>query len=178
MSDICNDDQGAHILCNGLSALDGHGDWKSIPPDIKEQAPDFELIYEDDSAVMSSSAATTDGQLEEGQLEGLHVELLRWQDSNHECIFFNNENHVVTFLSMNPAVLRRTMHPSLLKHLENNRIVVGDDLVSLASSPQHFQNILGGLTGVIRSPAEAASMIDGYCMTGDSLLKMLAIVYR
>ena len=84
----------------------------------------------------------------------------------------------MTFLSMNPAMLRRTMHPSLLKHLENNRIVVGDDLMSVASSPRHFQDLLGGLTGVIRSADEAGAVIEGYCMTGDSLLKMLAIVYR
>ena len=70
------------------------------------------------------------------------------------------------------------MHPSLLKHLENNRIVVGEDLTSIAASPSHFQNLLGGLTGVVHTAEEASTLINGYCMTGDSLLKMLAIVYR
>lgn len=183
VSPICNDDQGAHIRCTGKYALDGQGDWCWIPPDIKEQNPHFELIYEDSGAAVStSSVSKTDdsAQMKADPLltDGLRVELLRWQDSNHECIFFNNDNHLVTFLSMNPNQLRQSMHPSLLKHLESNRIVVGDDLNSIATSPRHFQQLLGGLTGVVRSPTEAAQLIDGYCMTGDSLLKMLAIVYR
>lgn len=181
VSDICNDDQGAHIMCCDSRALDG-GDWQSIPPDVREKSPLFELVYAE-GAVMSTENSTGDASLTAEQTselakQGLHVELLRWKDSNHECIFFNNENHLVTFLSLNPSVLRRTMHPSLLKHLENNRIVVGDDLLSVRATPQHFQDILGGLTGVVRSTSEAGSLIDGYCMTGDSLLKMLAIVYR
>lgn len=181
ISDICNDDQGAHVMCPEKQAIESsYGDWRFIPPDVVEKKPVFEMLYEDSdssaaSAVSNSMAADQIGEI---AAVGLHIELLRWQDSNHECIFFNNENHLVTFLSMNPAVLRRTMHPSLLKHLENNRIIVGDDLTSIASSPRHFQKILGGLTGVVRSDADATSLIDGYCMTGDSLLKMLAIVYR
>jgi hypothetical protein len=49
-------------------------------------------------------------------------------DSNHECLLFSNEEHAVSFLSLNPAKMRASMHPALLAHLEENKINVGEDL--------------------------------------------------
>ena len=105
----------------------------------------------------------------------LQSSLLRWNDSNHECLFFSNESHVVHFLSLDSKEMRKKMHPGLLKHLEQNRINVGAELEQLSS--QHEQ-ILSSLTGVKRSKAEADKLLSGYCLTGDSLMKMLAIFVR
>jgi hypothetical protein len=108
--------------------------------------------------------------------QGLGVELTRWRDSNHECVFFNNDTGIVSFLSLDPDKLRKTMHPVLLKHLINNKIDVGEDLRNL--NDNHW-NILSSLTGVKRSKDEIATLFDSsFCLTGDSLLKILAIVYR
>jgi hypothetical protein len=89
----CNDDQGAHISCHGAAALDS-GDWNWIPPDVTEQRPSFELMYEDDSpgSVGSAGGGGGEGEGDAAALaaQGLHVELLRWQDSNHVSLLSPN----------------------------------------------------------------------------------------
>ena len=85
----CNDDQGAHIMCNGTNALDGNGDWMSIPADVIEKKPEVELFFEDDSMITSGNkaqdTAMTAEKISELSSKGLHIQLLRWQDSNHVC---------------------------------------------------------------------------------------------
>ena len=105
---------------------------------------------------------------------------LKWNDGNHESLLFSNETHVVSFLSLNPKELREKMHPGLLAHLERNEINVGENLDQL-SSDSKFHTILGALTGVYRTMEEASLLLkgnDNYCLTGDNLLKMLAIYAR
>ena len=97
-------------------------------------------------------------------------------ESNHESMLFSNANHTVSFLSLNPAQLQQRMHPNLLRNLEQNRIDVGEDLNAL--NDRYFE-ILSALTEVVRTREEAAQLMGGkYSMTGDSLLKMLAIYVR
>jgi hypothetical protein len=113
---------------------------------------------------------------EDAAAYGFDSEMLRWKDSNHESVLFSNFTHTVSFLSFNPKALRQRLHPQLLVHLENNGINVGEDLMYLNSN--HWK-ILSSLTGVLRSEAEARDIMGGnFCLTGDSLLKMLAIFYR
>lgn len=129
------------------------------------------------------------------QLESanLGVDVARWGDSNHECMVFNNSTGNVSFLSQNPELLIKNMHPVLLKHLQTNHISIGEDLKVL--SDKHWE-ILSALTGVSRTREEARTvssdsriiavltstvvqLIDeSFCLTGDSLLKILAIVSR
>ena len=118
--------------------------------------------YEDSEDSKETKLSAPVEQDDKERLIGLRVDLCRWQDSNHECILLNNENHLVAFLSMNPMLMRQRMHPSLLKHLESNRIVVGEDLASRDNVvPARFNELLGGLTGVQRSPAEASVLNEG-----------------
>lgn len=74
-------------MCSVSDPFSTNGDWKSIPPDVREKIPRFELVYEDESAAVSASSERDADLTEEEALElaeqGLHVELLRWQDSNH-----------------------------------------------------------------------------------------------
>ncbi len=73
VSPVCNDDQGAYIMCtgSGVSVLDGAGDWKWIPPDVRESNPKFELLYEGMNEDMPTSQMEADKT-------GLRVELLKW----------------------------------------------------------------------------------------------------
>lgn len=147
---------------------------------------------------------------------GLGVELAKWRESNHECMFFNNTSGAVTFLSLDAELMKKSMHPVLRKHLEDNMINIGQDLRS--TNDESYWEILSSFTGVRRSREEVnkvhlqyklkyysvngdvissiikdilVSMIlnfifrvftqlvgASFCLTGDSLLKILAIVYR
>ena len=71
--------------------------------------------------------------------------------------------------------MRRSMHPALLDHLKQNNINVGEDLDSLNG---RFEFVLRNLTGVNCSGGADAFRQRGYCLTGDSLLKMMAIYMR
>ena len=102
--------------------------------------------------------------------------LLGWNESNHESMLFSNINHTVSFLSLDPAKLRKKMHPNLLRNLEQNRINVGEGLQEL--NDRYFE-ILSALTNVVHTRKDAGELMGGkYSMTGDSLLKMLAIYVR
>ncbi len=71
--------------------------------------------------------------------------------------------------------MRKAMHPGLLSHLQQNNINVGEDLDSLSS---RFEFVLRSLTGVSSEEGTKLFANRGYCLTGDSLLKMLAIFVR
>ena len=119
--------------------------------------------------------------------------LLPWNESNHECMLFSNENHAVHFLSLSPKLMTQGMHPMLLRHLEMNNIAIGSHLdessrsiiqalqqgQSLDSFNEKFYGVLCTITNKFRTVAEASSLLGGkYCITSDSLLKMLAIFVR
>jgi hypothetical protein len=77
---------------------------------------------------------------------------------------------------MDPKKMKQEMHPNLLEFLEMNKINVGESLDNLSN--KHFE-ILGALTEIYRTPKEASQVMKGnYCLTGDNLLKMLAIFIR
>jgi hypothetical protein len=88
----------------------------------------------------------------------LGVELTRWRDSNHECVFFNNQTGIVSFLSLDAAVLRKNIHPVLLKHLESNNIKVGEELRNINEADRYWE-ILATNTGIKRTRAEAAKVL-------------------
>merc|ERR1739848_53321 len=68
------------------------------------------------------------------------------------------------------------MHPGLLSYLKKNNINVGEDLDILSN---RFQDVLSALTGVNHSSDYINTIMNGnYCLTGDNLLKMLAIYSR
>ena len=71
---------------------------------------------------------------------------------------------MVHFLSLNAKLMKEKMHPGLLRHLQQNNINVGADLESLNASQDQ---ILGALTDVKRSKAEASNLLSGtFCLTG------------
>ena len=192
---LCNLDEGAFAICNKVSFQGAV--WSVIPNDIVERGvsiskvlydsnpietpqeekiemlPDFML--EEDSAERILQKKNEDFQ-EFLALEKLFEKTKKWQDSNHESLLFSNKNHVVSFLSMNPKKMKTEMHPNLLAFLEQNRINVGESLDTLSS--RHHE-ILGALTEVYRSAKNSKGLMGGnYCLTGDNLLKMLAVFIR
>ena len=129
-------------------------------------------------SLQRSGLHVNENENEDGEetMEQLWDNTLKWNDSNHECVLFSNISHVVSFLSLDPEKLRSGMHPGLLNHLKKNGINVGEDLDQL--SPK-FYEILAALTEVKKTEEEAKNIMGGkYCLTGDSLLKMLAIFAR
>ena len=94
----------------------------------------------------------------------LKIELARWKDSNHECVFFNNDTGIVSFLSLDKEVLKNNLHPVLLKHLESNNINVGEDLKNVNDTDRYWQ-ILSAVTGVKHTREDAARVYYFYCIT-------------
>lgn len=105
------------------------------------------------SADENKDSISTDQIAAELENAGLSLELAKWRDSNHECVFFNNDTGSVNFLSTDVKLLQRNMHPVLLNHLKSNKITVGDDLQNL-NDTSNYWDILANVTGVRRSPQE------------------------
>lgn len=185
-----NEDEGSFASSTSLVS----SRWLFIPPDREERSCSFKLIYsrENQTEMKEDNA--------EDDLSMFRLELLPWQDSNHECVLFNNDAHTVVFLSSHPNKMIQQLHPMLLRHLESNGINVQGSEDCVSSSSDALWKMLSSLTGVQRSAAEAHQVISSvyaifiaissstlqfiqllggsYCLTGDSLLKILAIVYR
>ena len=179
---VCNNDEGAY----GLSvSSDIEGTWRFMPPDKVEKNVSMKMVTLHEKRSNSYRSVGYRGGMyvaeenyeeDDDDLEKLMDNLLMWNESNHECLLFSNEHHVVSFLSMQPAKMRAKMHPRLLEHLKENKINVGEDLNTVNAK---FHEILGSLTGVYLSLDQASKIMGGnYCLTGDSLLKMLAIFVR
>jgi hypothetical protein len=164
----CNEDEGSFISSQDLIH------WSYIPADRQENGCKFSIRYSEVGNEQKKD------EMDDGDSSGVYnLELLPWQDSNHECILFNNEAHTVVFLSAKPSKMMSQMHPMLLRHLQQNGISVqgGDEAADV--STDSLWKILSSLTGIQRSAKEATQLLGGsYCLTGDSLLKILAIVYR
>ncbi|CAE7897813.1 RNF213 [Symbiodinium microadriaticum] len=106
--------------------------------------------------------------------------LLRWEDSSGTAEHARaNSKHQVCFLSSQPTkrlVLDTVLLRAFGRFVEEDCVSVGESLDALTAD---HTKILGCLTGVDRSREEAAQLLDGkYCLTGDAVLKMLAIFVR
>jgi hypothetical protein len=175
ISPLCNNNEGAFIM--SLTA-DLIGQWMTTPKDQVEPRAQLEFIIrrpeepEPEAEPEADEAATA---LENLDLSG-YTELLRWNDSNHECLLFSNTTSAVNFLSLDPLKMARTMHPLLMEYLTQNGVWVAEDVDSL--NARHHE-IISGLTGVTRSKRDADGLLGGrYVITGDTLIKMMAIFVR
>ena len=76
--------------------------------------------------------------------------------------------------------MRRRMHPGLLQHLERNNIRVGEDLDQQGPKVMHHRfEVMGALTGVHHTFKSASALLGGqFNLTGDAMLKMLALLVR
>ena len=176
-----------------LANAGGFNRWDIKPPDAHEPNVKITLVrYKDEhddvvvqedgnNYLLDEEAEDLAHRQEEEFQEFLRLEKLfertkKWSESNHECLLFSNTNHVVSFMSMDPKKMEESMHPNLLAFLKQNRFEVGESLDQI--SKKHEQ-ILGALTEVHREGEDAKNVGGGdYCLTGDNLLKMLAIFIR
>ena len=190
----CNTDEGTDAMSEGSNIL---GTWYTMPPKQLERHGEVTFVFESGAEVSAAKMREAEPEPEpepEPELEmqahmaepepepdggdaDLHAThtLKAWGDSNHEAMLFSNESHTVTFLSSDPKKMKQAMHPNLVSHLETNKISVGEGLDSLNG---RFTEILGALTNIKRSAAKAAQLLPDYQLTGDALLKMLAIYVR
>jgi hypothetical protein len=88
------DDEGEEDSAHGEEDLDDYGE------DGKEG---------DDDEIEGDEVEEKE---DEGHLQAAFMErLVRWNDSNHDCLLFSNENYSIHFLSMDPEKMRARMHP-------------------------------------------------------------------
>ena len=195
ISPTCTADSGAYCMSSTPNVT---GMWRSMPPYFTEDKATFTLVTEEqypefakkmplkyaqaqvrdtfDDLSETIFDQPLENDLSQETLEELFDNTLKWTDSNHQILLFSNENHVVSFLSLDPEVMKKNMHPGLLEHLKTNKIEVGENLNRLST---RFHEVLSALTEVKKTRQEAQAIMDGkYCLTGDSLLKMLAIFAR
>ena len=184
---VCTDDEGAFGIAQSLASR-----WSVMPDDIVEKSVKFvskkhggpsakpkeqeeveSFFFDEAEELMIRKDEDFNEFL---KLERLFEKTKRWADSNHECLLFSNVNHIISFLSMNPKIMKKEMHPTLMEFLKGNQVNIGESLDQL--SARHHE-ILGALTEVYREAEEAKNVGGGnYCLTGDNLLKMLAIFIR
>jgi midasin (ATPase involved in ribosome maturation) len=83
----------------------------------------------------------------------------------------------LSFLALNPVELREEMDAQLYEVLDDNDFNVGEDLDGVENDK--YYKLISLMTGVKRKPAECKKLLGGsYSLTGDNLLKMLAVMLR
>ena len=193
---VCNSSEGILAAC--VKDFPFAGGWNAIAPPFEEVRLSFQFVLGKDvekyqiapvlfknadvqshfSSVIGETTFNDENQdidVEE-TMEQIFENTQKWNDSNHECLLFSNYNHVVSFLSLDPDQLKKNMSPQLYEHLQRNKINVGENLNKLNAN---FFQILSALTDIAKDESEAKQILGGkYCLTGDSLLKMLAIFAR
>ncbi|KAJ9458845.1 hypothetical protein DIPPA_15027 [Diplonema papillatum] len=104
--------------------------------------------------------------------EGPLGDLKTWNEANHEVLLALPSSDRVSCLGVDRVALIKRMHPDLLAFLENNDVEVG-------CPNKELYSMLSALTGVSRDAHVAAKLLGGtYCLTGDILLKILAVFVR
>jgi hypothetical protein len=93
-----------------------------------------------------------------------------WNDRNHEALLFTATNTSFYFVASDIYTMRSHIHPGLLQLMQNNNISVGMNADQLHHA---YEAILANITGV-KVPVRQ----EGFCLTADGLLKLLAIYYR
>ena len=204
---VCNDDEGSFVISSGATLaaqwqvtppdkaegnasftfatktgergwFDGHSvrKWEELLVQSEETVQIDMLAAESKNGSNDDDGAGGADGVDEDAGNYMPDDLVRWNESNHSCLLFDNEEALVSFLSSDPLAMRKSMHPGLVEFLENNHIKVGESLNEL--NDRHHE-ILNGLTGKTWTRRQAGGLLGGkYCLTGDALLKMLAIVVR
>lgn len=172
----CNEDEGYFIMSEGGQFSNN---WLYLPADAPERRAAFQYVrrgaeneaYEESKGLTSEATMGApnggfdhdDDDIDvEEQASEYELELLRWQDSNHECILFNNEAHTVAFLCANPSLMTKSLHPMLLRHLEQNGIHIEGGTGGGEQFSSSYWKTLSALTGIAKGENEA-SQVYGVC---------------
>lgn len=107
---------------------------------------------------------------------GAPGELVLWDETNHEVLLVKAKPCALRFLAQDPKLLRRHVHPGLWEHLEKKGLRVAEDIHRMGAP---HNEILCEITGVRHDGASASKLLaGGFCLTGDGLLKLLAVFVR
>jgi hypothetical protein len=199
----CREDEGCYLKGERAQKTPDVGTWFAVPKDVvdnvvwrlqepkrKKKKPGLTTTTTPapaggggnaNNAANAAAATTTPTEPpsteEEEQL--LMSSIMPWNDQNHETFLFSNTNHTLAFFSKKPEVMRGHMNPSLLKFLTTNKVTVGENLDDAKAD---YYRLLSALTNVNRAKGDAEKLLGDlatrYALTGDALLKMLAIVQR
>jgi len=102
--------------------------------------------------------------------------LVKWKESNHQCILFQRDSGGVSFLAVDYVQMERSFGAALKDMFAMqgfNLRPSEEEIVALAPS------IFSAISGVFRTAEAAATLLQGgYVMTNDNLLKMVAVFVR
>ena len=155
---------------------------------------DYTVTKQDEPMSDNNQHALTEGKVEEVALNGnkygqsmvsreeieemerMWRNTIKWNESNHDCILFSNKTNAVKILTLHPEQMKERLDIGLIERFEENGITIGESLDSLNEG---FHEIISSLTEIERTKEEAEKLLDGsYCLTKDSVLKMLTIYAR
>ena len=150
--------------------------------DLSEESTDILGLSEKDHPSSSMQHASNINQQssisqdEVKEMVNMWRNTIKWNESNHDCILFSNKTSTVKVLSLHPEQLKDRLGIGLIERFEQNGIMIGESLDSLNEG---FHEIISSLTEIERTKEEAEKLLDGsYCLTKDSVLKMLTIYAR
>jgi len=202
---ICGEEEGSFVSGEYGQLDPTKGVWRSVPADVADSVR-FTIPDETSSKKMVVTTTTTttttatktlsskeedddddgdedivddddDEENEDDSSSQQLSSLVPWNKRNHESLVFSNRTSTLAFFSADPAKLKERMNPCLIKFLETNRITVGENLHS--ATTERYHKLLCALTNVKRKPSESSTLLGGrFAITGDALLKLLAVVTR
>lgn len=187
----CGEEEGSYCVQESNTKDPSRGTWNVIPKDKVDSVTFFSKSSSDPSQTTFQQEEPAVAELEVEDMEDFDDEnedkhrneldqlssLIPWNSRNHESLVFSNKTSTLAFFAANPARLRERMNPALIKFLELNKIVVGEDLHR--ASTKKYLELLCALTNVSRTEEEASKLMGGrFAITGDALLKFLAIFMR
>ena len=154
----CADDAGAYALSATQNLV---GVWKTVS---KREEKNVKITLYTKQELYDIEKRVFDEELPENTL-------MKWNELNHECILFSNENHILYFLSLNMEKMRAQMHPSVMHQLISNKIDISKELDQLSDK---FDEMITSITGLEKHD----NVMSNFCLTSDSLMKLFAIYIR
>ena len=110
-------------------------------------------------------------EIEDGPLG----DLKSWNEANHEALLVSTASKAINVLALDKIGLMKRMHPTLLNHF------IDWGVISVFGKPTAAAHVraVSSLTGILKTPKEAASLLGStYCMTQDIVLKIAAVLIR
>ena len=102
-------------------------------------------------------------------------DLKSWNEANHEALLVSTASKAINVLALDKIALMKRMHPRLLN------LFIDWGVISVFGKPTTAAHVraVSSLTGITKSPQEAASLLgSAYCMTQDIVLKIAAVLIR
>lgn len=171
--EISQDVNGKNMMAHSQSADIFAGSWTVIDP-AKTLEVQIQVVNAERRDALTRQGLPEEVELRSEWELALH-RLMKWSESSHDCLLVSPETGVARALSLKPQIFRDSL-PLELKSLLHSRHIFVDNLDQVTD--KHYQT-LRELTNMAWTVEEARQLMDGrYVLTGDNLMKMMAIYIR